>query len=510
MGIERNFYIVDGEQVPLKRVNSARLVTAAKNHTLIHVASRLARSSRLAIDTNVPRNLLVVRGDASKLGEVCHYSDVQNTRSVFTDPDGHELILTDEVLVNFAKNIDDKARRELCKKLNCIVVNDTNDIWRIRVLDKEDDAPLIVANNLSAEKGIEYAEPNALQAAVYMSIAPPSDPLFVNQWHLHNTGQNGGKAGADVRALEAWEITFGSPNVRVVVHDSGVDIDHPDLMANIDPGKDFDNNDADASNDFGPHGNACAGIIAAVRNDIGVVGIAPGCRIVPLRAAGALTWNVWAETFDWAAERGDIISCSWGLSRNSTLSAAIRRAARNGRGGKGIPIFFATGNGGSLNFIEYPASLPETIAVGASTNKDIRAGYSQGGPGIDFVAPSGPNINPDGTPIVSEGTLFIETTDIQGQLGYNRNIDGDYCKADGPSGFNGTSSATPLAAGVAALILSVNNDLTAEQVREIMRETCVKIDSANANYDANGWSPKYGYGRINAADTVNKASSMAT
>ena len=298
---EMSFYIADGETVRLKRVNSARLVTPARNHHLSHVATRLARSSRLAIATSVPRNLLVVRGDANKLEEICRYGDVYCTRSAFTDPNGLELILTDEVLVRFADTMADNARRDLCKKLNCIVVNDAEDVWHIRVLDTDDDAPLAVANKLSDEQGVEFAEPNAVQAAAYASVSPPSDSLFTNQWHLHNTGQSGGKVGADVRALEAWEITYGSPSIRVVVHDSGVDTNHPDLKANIDPGKDFDNNDDDASNNFGPHGTACAGVIAGVRNDKGVVGIAPGCRIVPLRAAGSHTWDVWAKTFNWAA-----------------------------------------------------------------------------------------------------------------------------------------------------------------------------------------------------------------
>ena len=231
--------------------------------------------------------------------------------------------------------------------------------------------------------------------------------------------------------------------------------------------------------------------MAAAHNEQGVVGIAPNCTIIPLRAAGAHTWATWAKTFEWAAEHGDIISCSWTISPNNTLSSAIKKVISSGRNGKGIPVFFATGNDFTSS-IGYPASMAETIAVGASTNQDRRASYSNYGQGIDFVAPS------------SGGTRRIETTDIQGSNGYNRNpgTSGDYCEGEDNSGFGGTSAATPLAAGVAALMLSVNPSLTANEVRKILRETAIKIDPVNGRYDANGWSEQYGYGRIDAAKAV--------
>ena len=507
MSEDSYFYVVDGEAQPLKRVDTARLVSPARNHPMVHVGARLARSTRLSIDTETSVNHLVVRGDPQKLEEVGTYDDVGCTRCAFLDRNGHELILTDDVMVCFSSTFDDESRRNLCERLNCRVIDAKGNMWKIRVLDVGDVAPLDVANKMSEEKGVEFAEPNALQKARYLAAPQPNDDLFLNQWHLHNTGQAGGLAGADVKALNAWEVTRGNPEVRVVVHDSGVDINHPDLAANIAAGRDFDNADDDASNNFGPHGTACAGVIAAVQNDRGVVGIATGCRIVPLRAAGSHTFDVWAETFAWAAQHGDIISCSWSIGKNGTLSQAIRAAARDGREGKGIPIFCATANDAPfVSGIAYPASLPETIAVGASTNLDRRAGYSQFGEGIDFVAPS------------SGGTLRIETTDVQGVFGYNKTEGGNYTKAHDdsglnpggrPSGFGGTSSATPLAAGIAALILSENPDLSGEEVREIMRESAVKIDQENVDYGSNGWSREMGYGRLDASAALVTASNRS-
>ena len=488
------FYTVGGHKVPLKPLSTVGLVTPARNHNATHVGTRLARSSRLAMQTTAPSDCIVVRGDSAKIEEVRNYPDVGTVRSAFLDPNGLELILTNEVLIRFDSSLSSEVRRRLCEKYNCAILDDTSDIWRIRVLDREGDAPLTVANNLAAEPGVEFAEPNALQSAVFTAVAAPTDQRFTDEWHLHNTGQGGGVVGADVKALEAWEFGYGSPDVRVVIHDSGVDINHPDLKANIGPGWDFDNNDNDASNPSGPHGSACAGIVAAAHNDRGVVGVAPNCKIVPLRAAGSHTWSTWAETFEWAAQHGDIISCSWTISENDILSAAIRKVVSSGRNGKGTPVFCATGNDFESR-VHYPANMPETIAVGASTNQDRRSPYSNYGQGIDFVAPS------------SGGTRRIETTDIQGDDGYNTKsgASGDYCEAEDSSGFGGTSAATPLASGVAALMLSVNPSLTAAEVRTILRETAVKIDPVNAQYDANGWSEQYGYGRIDAAKAVQAA-----
>jgi subtilisin family serine protease len=498
MVMQSPFYIVQGQQLPLTRVDSARLVTPAREYHQSHVAARLAKSSRIGLDTKVPSQFLVVRGDPGKMEEITGYEDVRYTRSVFTDRRGRELILTDEILVKFAKAIDAAQRRALVEKLNGLVVDASNDIWRVRILDPDDDAPLAVANELYGEPGVEFAEPNALQSARFEQVDPPDDPFFDNQWHLHNTGQGGGTAGADVAALDAWEFGYGYSNIRVVVHDSGVDIAHADLAANTLPGWDFDNNDEDASNAGGPHGTGCAGVIAAARNGLGVVGTAPGCRIVPLRAAGAHTWATWAETFRWAAGRGDIISCSWTISPNNTLTDAIQEVVNTGRGGRGIPVFFATGNDYD-DSIGYPASLAETIAVGASTNTDVRAGYSNYGDGLDVVAPS------------SGGTRRIETTDVSGANGYNTaaGAAGDYCRAAEPNGFGGTSSATPLVAGVAALMLSANPLLTAAEVRSILQSMAVKIDAAHAGYDGDGWSEEYGYGRVDASAAVAQAAASA-
>ncbi|MCY8823194.1 S8 family serine peptidase [Bacillus atrophaeus] len=494
------FYIANEQPRYLNRLDSAKLIVPSKDHHLLHVASRLADSTRIGIDTNVPNQFLLVRGDSNKLEEVQHYSDVYCTRNAYLDEEGYEVILTNDILVKFTKNMSENEKQDVCKKLNCVLLEDGEFVSKIRVLDQSEDAPLEVANKLYEEKYVEFAEPNMLRTSKVLST--PEDVLFSKEWHLLNTGQADGKKGADVNVMEAWEITKGSPEISVVVHDSGVDINHPDLRDNITNGWDFDNKDSDASNPNGPHGTACAGIIAGVENGKGIVGVAPKCKITPLRAAGSHPTYTWGETFLWAAKHGDIISCSWSIGPSDFITSCINEVATNGRSGKGIPIFCATGNDG-VRGIAYPASLPKAIAVGASTNKDVISSYSQYGKGIDFVAPSSPWTR-------EEGTLRIETTDVRGSDGYNTvsGEKGDYCNAEDHTGFGGTSSATPLAAGVAALMLSANPNLTSEQVRQFMRETCAKIDQNNGDYNESGWSDKYGYGRIDAGKAVKKARNL--
>ncbi len=490
------FYAFGSSRISLRRVESARVVMPEKAENPMVVGARLARSSRLSLDAGSRGGNLIVRGDAGKLADVKGYRDVRCTRSVFMDPDGLELALTDRLLVSFDESVKPRNRQRLIDKAGCVLLEEGDGFTVLQVRDDDDDAPLAVANHLAEKDEVNYAEPDALQAAM-LHAALPEDPRFKNQWHLVNDGRNGGVKRADVRALRAWEISWGSPNVRIVVHDSGVDIDHPDLQANMDPGWDFDNDDIDASNDAGPHGTACAGVIAAASNQVGVVGIAPECRIVPLRVAGSHTWSEWANTFTWAASRGDIISCSWTISKNQTLAHRIREVVKNGRDGKGTPCFFATGNAGPVP-AGFPANMPETIGVGASSNRDKRASYSQVGKGLDFLAPSSGGAN---------GTLRIETTDVAGASGYSAD---DYCRADNSTGFGGTSSATPLAAGVAALMLSVNPNLSAKAVRAILGATARKIDKANAKYsNRTGWSRTHGFGCINAEAAVKEAQRRA-
>ncbi|MEO0734457.1 MAG: S8 family serine peptidase, partial [Bacteroidota bacterium] len=178
---------------------------------------------------------------------------------------------------------------------------------------------------------------------------------------------------------------------------------------------------------------------------------------------------------------------------------AIRRAITSGRGGKGCVVVFAAGNEG-IGYINYYANIPGVIAVGASTSNDTHANYSNRGSGLSVVAPSD-----GGWPIIAARASWD-----QGNPGmplhkryYVDGIDrGPFYKH-----FGGTSSATPLVAGICALMLSANPNLTSAQVKSILERTADKIGN-RWDYDAKGYSVKYGYGRVNADKAVAEAIRM--
>lgn len=182
------------------------------------------------------------------------------------------------VQISFQSGASDDDRERLLRSVEGWVIERKARFWKVLVEDSSEEAPLLLAFELSDEPIVKYAEPNALQAATFHQ-APQDEPRFENQWTLRNTGQNGGTAGADEDALGAWRITTDSSSIGIVVYDSGVDINHPDLVANIGPGWDFYNNDNDATPEAdrdAAHGTGCTGVIAAAANGWGVAGIAPG------------------------------------------------------------------------------------------------------------------------------------------------------------------------------------------------------------------------------------------
>lgn len=339
------------------------------------------------------------------------------------------------------------------------------------------------------------------------------DPLSKRQWGLNNVSQSGGIQGMDMNVETAWEFLGQIPGatrpddeenpVIVAVLDEGVDLDHEDL--NLVPGFDatyepeIDPDHEDSQGGAFPwdgHGTACAGIIGAKENGIGVVGVAPGVKIMPVRIAYSLEGeHGWVTTRTqqaagllWAVQNGaEILSNSWGGGMSSDLlEDAIQQVAE-----MGAVILFAAGNR-NFDYPGYPSSMEAVIAVGAMSpcgerkNPDSCDGewwwgsnYSRAdvsdGAQIDVMAPG----------------VLIPTTDITGDGGYvTANVDtgknGNYMMT-----FNGTSSACPHAAGVAALMLSASPGLDREMVREILKHTAQDIGEE-------GWDYETGHGLANA------------
>ena len=386
------------------------------------------------------------------------------------------------------------------------------------------------------ESGLcEFAEPS------FLRLIQPANPYYGNQWGFNNTGQYGGNAGCDIKAPEAWNITKGSSNIKVAVVDEGVDLNHPDLYSNLLAGYDATDayyGGADGSMTGGNHhGTACAGIIAAADNDIGVVGVAPACKIIPVRIAYTYYGMVgfmfqWITYDDWVADGiryawhdagADVISNSWSwTSFSSTISAEIQNALTLGRNGKGSVVVFASGNKNSE--VSYPAnSNPNILAVGAISPccERKRSSHLASQINDDRITPDPQGVSCDGETgwgsnygttldIVAPG-VFIPTTDISGPNGTNQG-GGDFSDVDYTQYFNGTSSACPHVAGVAALVLSVNPKFTAVQVNNIIESTAQKVGSYTYQSTAgrlNGsWNNEMGYGLVDAYAAVSLAKSL--
>jgi subtilisin family serine protease len=428
--------------------------------------------------------------------------------AVFRDPSGALRMVYREVVLRFAPGTPATKRKQLLDKYG-LEVRTRNSFHSDQLIAYDRKRKYVaegtveLSNKLMQTGEVEFAVPNFVSE--FKKVAVPS--VISEQWHLKV-----------VDAAGAWGTTRGR-GVTIAILDDGVDVDHPNLKPNIkrrpDPseprdqyGRDFFVGE-DASDHFDPrpkkfqapydemagndiHGTCCAGVAAASGSVSGVLGAAPEARILPVKIFHGDDLAVESRVADairYASRFADILSCSWGGARSPDIEAAINDAGA-GRGGKGCPVFVATGNESRAQ-VSYPARFPSAIAVGASTDGEVRASYSNYGPEVSVVAPS------DG------GRRSIYTTDVSYP---NRGFNLGTAAAGGVDGlhtnsFGGTSSATPLVAGIAALVLAANPNLTRDQVRTVLQGTAKKIGPAGS-YNANGRSREYGYGRVDAAKAV--------
>lgn len=340
----------------------------------------------------------------------------------------------------------------------------------------------------------------------------PNDPLYVDQWHLNNTGQGGGTPGLDVNVDGVWD-NFRGAGVVIGVVDDGLQLTHPDLTANVRAGlhNDWNGNDNDPSPNLAQdyHGTAVGGVAAGVGNNgVGVSGAAPEAGLAGLRLiAGPSTDQDEAQALTWLNNQIHIYNNSWGPADNGRIAgigpqaaAALRQGFTTGRNGLGSIFVWAGGNGGgrqdNVNYDAY-ANSRYTIAIGALDENGIRANYSE--PGAPLIVAA-----------YTQGSgIATTTTDLTGDDGYNAagGNDGDnLADTDYTSTFNGTSSAAPLAAGVIALILQANPRLTAREVQDILVHTARRTDLSNPDWTQNGaglWvNHNYGYGAIDAGAAV--------
>jgi MYXO-CTERM domain-containing protein len=347
---------------------------------------------------------------------------------------------------------------------------------------------LALASRLSTgearARGVAEAVPN-LYLRVKATADPytPTDPRFGGQWYFEN-----------LEMPLAWGLSRGDASTSIVVIDTGCDLAHADLAAKMDPGLDVVDGDMDpsfeASDSGAAHGTACAGVAAAATdNGEGIAGGCPECRLRCVRFLSdvAVPLSATVDAFQFALDvDADVVSNSWGyvnpMPVPSSVADVIGELYTNGRGGKGALVLFAAGNDDREIEDDELQAAEGVLCIGAINNFDESTPFTNRGAAIDVVAPT--------------GTL---TTDISGPGGDD--------PTDYTSLFGGTSSACPVAAGVAGLLASAAPDKTAAELYTIMVETSRPAPFAQP--DANGHDPIYGYGIIQPADALGVALGIA-
>jgi len=394
---------------------------------------------------------------------------------VFVGHDGGPVFATPFLLVGFEDGIERREARALLAahpELEVLVEDygRMDGTYRLGVDVSDGYRVLDLARDLVARTEVRYAEPDWVftGAGGYL----PNDPSFMHLWGLYNVGQSGGISDVDINAPEAWDITQGDPDIQVVVIDTGIQQDHPDInqLAGADVTSEGPGTGGPV-NAWDRHGTPVAGCLSAIiDNSLGVVGSAPWCPSISVRTFisvnGAGNWTSQAswtvDALTHAESVGARITCnSNGYGFTSITIDSKYQSTRDG----GILHFASAGNS-STSTATYPASVSSVLGISSLNRSGNLSSFSNYGVDIAFTGP--------GSEILS--------TDLTGAAGYNP---GDFFTVDG------TSFAAPTCAGVAALVLSLNDSLDPDGVEAVLQATVKDLGPA-------GWDTSFGHGLMDA------------
>lgn len=514
---ENQFYYAEKEKYPLVPVDAKRAILSLpsqKNNDTAYVERVGARIHVIDI-TETPNS-------KETQNKICEGENGELILPIF-NINNTEVILLPEIIVKPKSSTYDIS--SICSKYNLKLVKSTS-IYQIYSVPIDKDV-VDVANKIYETGEFDFAYPNFFCSAE-LNAYIPNDPYFSYQITCHNVGQtiNDGHSGtvdADINAPEAWDITKGSSNIVIAVFDEGVTSNHPDLPNSRQVRLNGSNFGSGNANDPSPvgnanHGNACAGVIAAtMNNNEGIAGIAPNCKIMPLRLDATSSSADLADGILFAAANGaKVISCSWGYPNSNSNLYPVIKAAIDTVIHHNVVVLFAAGNTANHvysydGYVTFPANadVPNLITVGASDRYDHMANYSPKSSLIDFVAPSHRAYS---SQIYGE-TLEMWSLDIPSSAGWNPlntqlddgliigstlpNSGTNYLSYTGR--FGGTSHACPVVAGVVALMLSVNPNLSPSGIYNKLTTTSAKVGGYTYT---NGRCNEMGYGRVDAYAAV--------
>jgi subtilisin-like proprotein convertase family protein len=493
---------------------------------------------------------------------------------------GEEFLITDRVFVTFREAMPPGEVDAFAGKYGLIRLRSYSDRdYLFQLTDATGMNPVkLVVRLMEQEPIVETADHDLNRRMSTYDFFLPTDPAYSSQWHLHTRfSDRSFDPRSSTRCEDAWRVLdhFGSGSVVVGVTDDGCKLDHVDfdspdkfagwgyfkginLVKNINIG-------ADPKEMYTPgenHGTSCAGVIAAEVDSALTVGAAPGCRLLPIKwelddnGYLLISDDKFYTALEFVADKVDVLSNSWGSSPTMDFVPLVTRkimdlAKTGGRRGRGIVFVWAAGNencpvnhnasmevpytdgcevrpDGSLVWVGVETArrfendlvdIPGLMIVAAVTSLAQRSHYSNYGSGISISAPSN-NVHAYYRLILSG--LGITTTT------------GEFIPVT--EHFGGTSSAAPLVAGVAALVISANPDLSALDVVSVLKQTASKDldfegyprtppaafdpdtswdvspippfdrgEFADVGNPDGTWSPWFGHGRVDAAKAVAEA-----
>jgi subtilisin family serine protease len=507
-------YTIRGRKVVVDELENVRAVKPAikTNESFRNIATSLDNSAKVLFknlqqDLPIAKDQLMAYSNAgwvfvqpsqaniTRLDSRSFTSpDIIQSNKVYADQRGNVIISTNKINVKLVPEMDAAEAETFLRENHLSITRAQGYAPNLYEVETAAADVIAVVNQLAASKFVVYAEPQMITHLPHRFR--PTDPLYVSQWHHHNDGINGLKSGADVKSEMGWN-TFRGSGIKLAIIDNGFDVGHPDLAPAVHAssghffqsrtGVVFRKGVAGFPDE--EHGTFCAGMaVARENNGSGGCGVAHQADFIAIACLPDQTGTqaTLARAIAYAADPAtelpgtpsgmgaDVISCSLGPNgahwmMESVLEDALIFASTRGRGGKGTAIFWAVSNGTFPIQSDEVSASPHTISVGRSRSDDMEDG-SAFGPELDFLAPG----------------VDVFSTVSGGGYGFS----------------SGTSFATPLAAGVAAVVLSKRPALTAQQLRDILHKSCDKVGPIPYVQHRND---RYGHGRINLFEALRLA-----